>query len=281
MTKSNIQPEVTHIAPAEDKLTVASYNIENFSNNKSNTPDEKVARIAKSFVDNMKSPDIITLVEVQDNDGETDSGNTDASESYKRLINAIKAAGGPAYEWTDVAPVNNDNGGAPGGNIRVGYLYNPERVTLVEGTKGTGTQANGWSENGNLTLNPGVINPAKFPDTRKPIAAEFEFQGERVVVIGAHLNSKGGDQSLWGSNQPPKLNSEAERLGLAQAMNEFIDEGLAKNPDLNIVLAGDMNDFEFTETLETLKGDVLTNMVDIVPAERSFLLFLPRKQPST
>ena len=84
------------------------------------TPDEKVARIAKSFVDNMKSPDIITLVEVQDNDGETNSGKTDASESYKRLIEAIKAAGGPTYEWTDVAPVNNDNGGAPGGNIRVG-----------------------------------------------------------------------------------------------------------------------------------------------------------------
>ncbi|PAE32955.1 5'-nucleotidase C-terminal domain-containing protein [Bacillus sp. 7884-1] len=271
--ESNIQPEVTNIAPAEDKLTVATYNMENFSNNKSNTPDEKVAKIAKTFVSNMKSPDIITLVEVQDNDGESDSGNADATESYERLIAAIKAENGPAYEWTDVTPVNNDNGGAPGGNIRVGYLYNPDRVTFVEGTKGTGTQANAWSETGNLTLNPGVINPAKFPDTRKPIAAEFEFQGEKVVVIGAHLNSKGGDQSLWGSNQPPKLNSEAERLGLAQAINDFIDEGLAKNPNLNIVVAGDMNDFEFTPALETLKGDVLTNMVDQVTAEDRYSYF--------
>ncbi|WP_428907991.1 5'-nucleotidase C-terminal domain-containing protein [Niallia sp. Krafla_26] len=273
VTKANIQPEVTHIVPEEDKLTVATYNIENFSNNKSNTPDDKVAKIAKSFVTNMKSPDIITLVEVQDNDGETDSGNTDASESYTRLIEAIKAAGGPTYKWTDVAPVNNDNGGAPGGNIRVGYLYNPDRVTLVEGTEGKGSQANGWTEEGNLTLNPGVIDPTKFPDTRKPIAAEFEFKGERVVVIGTHLNSKGGDESLWGSNQPPKLNSEAERLGLAKAINDFIDQGLAKNPDLNIVLAGDMNDFEFTPALETLKGNVLTNMVDKVPAEDRFSYF--------
>jgi 2',3'-cyclic-nucleotide 2'-phosphodiesterase / 3'-nucleotidase / 5'-nucleotidase len=271
--ESNIQPEVTNIAPAEDKLTVATYNMENFSNNKSNTPDEKVAKIAKTFVSNMKSPDIITLVEVQDNDGETDSGNADATESYERLIAAIKAENGPAYKWTDVTPVNNDNGGAPGGNIRVGYLYNPDRVTLVEGTKGTGIEANAWSETGNLMLNPGVINPAKFPDTRKPIASEFEFQGERVVVIGAHLNSKGGDQSLWGSNQPPKLNSEAERLGLAQEINDFIDAGLAKNPNLNIVVAGDMNDFEFTPALETLKGAVLTNMVDHVPAEDRFSYF--------
>ncbi|WP_449622050.1 5'-nucleotidase C-terminal domain-containing protein [Robertmurraya sp. Marseille-Q9965] len=273
VTKSDLTQEVTHIVPAEDKLTVASYNVENFSNNKANTPDDKVAKIAKSFVDNMKSPDIITLIEVQDNDGETDSGNSDATESYQRLIQAIKDAGGPAYNWTDVAPVNNTNGGAPGGNIRVGYLYNPARVTLVEGTKGTGTEANGWTETGNLKLNPGVISPTVFNDTRKPIAAEFEFKGQRVVVIGNHLNSKGGDESLWGSNQPPKLVSEAERLVLAQEVNNFIDAGLAKNPDLNVVVTGDMNDFEFTPVLETLKGDVLTNMVEKVPAEDRFSYF--------
>ena len=273
LIKADLKAEVTHIVPAKDKLTVASYNIENFSNNTGNTPDEKVARIAKSFVKNMKTPDIITLVEVQDNDGETDSGNADASESYKRLIEAIKVAGGPTYEWTDVAPVNNTNGGAPGGNIRVGYIYNPERVTLVEATKGQATEANAWTEQGNLTLNPGVINPVKFAGTRKPIAAEFEFQGQRVVVIGAHLNSKGGDESLWGSSQPPKLGSEAQRLSLAQEINTFIKAGLEKNPALNVIVAGDMNDFEFTPVLEKLKGKELTNMVDLVPTEDRFSYF--------
>ena len=268
----NIQ-EVTHIEPVADKLTVAAYNIENFSNNIANTPDEKVAKIAKTFVQNMKSPDIVTLVEVQDNDGETDSGNADASESYLRLIDAIKTNDGPAYDWIDVTPIDNTVGGAPGGNIRVGYLYNPERVTLVTGTKGTGDQANSWTEEGNLSLNAGFIDPTKFHNTRKPLAAEFEFQDERVVIIGAHLNSKGGDGSLWGPTQPPVLGSVPERLGLAQAINDFIDEGLAKNPDLNIVVAGDMNDFEFTPALETLKGGVLTNMVDKVPVEDRFSYF--------
>lgn len=273
VTKANNVQEVTHITPDADKLTVASYNIENFSNNKANTPDAKVAKIAGTFVKNMKSPDIITLVEVQDNDGETNSGNADASESYLRLIRAIEAANGPTYDWVDVTPVNNTVGGAPGGNIRVGYLYNPERVSLVEGTKGTGTDMNSWTDAGNLALNPGFIDPSKFKDTRKPIAVEFDFQGEHVVVIGAHLNSKGGDGSLWGPTQPPVLGSVPERLGLAQAINNFIDEGLAKNPDLNIVVAGDMNDFEFTPALETLKGGVLTNMVDNVPVEDRFSYF--------
>jgi LPXTG-motif cell wall-anchored protein len=273
LIKADLKQEVTHIVPAKEKLTVASYNVENFSNNTANTPDHKVAKIAKTFVENMKSPDIITLIEVQDNDGETDSGNSDATESYKRLIEAIKVAGGPTYQWTDVAPVNNTNGGAPGGNIRVGYLYNPERVALVQGTKGEATQANGWTENGNLKLNPGVINPEIFAGTRKPITAEFEFQGQRVVVIGNHLNSKGGDESLWGSSQPPKLNSEVQRLKLAKEINSFIKAGLAQNPALNVVVTGDMNDFEFTPVLETLKGDVLTNMVDKVPAEDRFSYF--------
>ncbi|WP_079524677.1 chitobiase/beta-hexosaminidase C-terminal domain-containing protein [Solibacillus isronensis] len=270
VTKANIQQEVTHLEPVADKLNFASYNIENFSNNTDNTSDEKAAKIASTFVNNMKSPDIITLVEVQDNDGQTDSGNADASESYLRLINEITVAGGPQYDWIDVTPINNTSGGAPGGNIRVGYLYNPARVSLVEGAKGTGEQANAWTEEGSLALNPGFVNPSKFEDTRKPIAAEFEFQEERIVVIGAHLNSKGGDDSLWGPTQPPVLGSEKERIELAQVINDFIDEGLAKDPDINIVVAGDMNDFEFTPALEALKGDVLTNMVDKAPVEDRF-----------
>lgn len=273
VTKANIQQEVTHLEPVADKLNVASYNIENFSNNPANTSNEKVDRIASTFVKNMKSPDIITLVEVQDNDGQIDSGNADASESYMRLINAIKDAGGPAYDWIDVMPINNTVGGAPGGNIRVGYLYNPMRVSLVTGIKGLGDQANTWTADGSLALNPGFVDPSKFVDTRKPIAAEFEFQEERVVIIGAHLNSKGGDGSLWGPTQPPVLESVTKRIQLAQAINDFIDEGLALNPDLNIVVAGDMNDFEFTPALETLKGDVLTNMIDKAPEQDRFTYF--------
>ncbi|MFF2753212.1 DUF6359 domain-containing protein [Psychrobacillus sp. NPDC058041] len=261
---------VTDIKPTDDKLTVASYNIENFSTNKENTPDEKVEKIAKSFVENMKSPDIITLVEVQDNDGPIESGKTDASASYERLIAAITAAGGPVYKWTDIAPEYNQDGGQPGGNIRVGYLYNPQRVTLVEGTKGSSTDKVEWDEEGNLTLNPGRILDLPQANTRKPLAAQFDFQGEKVVVIGAHLNSKGGDQPLFGKHQPPFLGSEAQRIELATMINNFIKKGQAKDPNLKIIVAGDMNDYEFTPTLAALKGGILTNMVEKVPAGKRF-----------
>lgn len=264
------RPEVTtDIEFKEDELTVAAYNVENFSADASHTTDEKAAKIAKSFVENMKSPDIISLVEVQDNDGPITSGNADATESYERLIAAIITAGGPAYEWTDIAPEYNQDGGQPGGNIRVGYLYNPKRVTLSEGTKGGSTEAVAW-ENGELTVNPGRILDLPQENTRKPLAAQFEFKGEKVVVIGAHLNSKGGDQPLFGKNQPPFLGSEAERIELATMINEFIKKGQAQDPDLKVIVAGDMNDFEFTPALAALKGGILTNMVEKVPAGERF-----------
>ncbi|OZS78326.1 hypothetical protein CF394_06085 [Tetzosporium hominis] len=265
--------ETTKIEAAEEKLTVATYNVENFSANSEQTPDEKVTKIADSFVKKMKSPDIIGLVEVQDNDGGTASGTADATQSYERLIAAIEAAGGPSYAFTDIAPEYNKDGGQPGGNIRVGYLYNTDRVELVAGTKGTAIEGTQWTDSGSLTLNPGRILDLPQDNTRKPLAAEFMFNGEKVVVITAHLNSKSGDQGLFGKNQPPVLGSEAERIQLATMINDFIDRGLAKDPNLNVVVAGDMNDFEFTPALTALKGDSLVNMIEQVPVEDRFTYY--------
>ncbi len=269
LVDGGLNPESTWIENEEKKLTVAAYNVENFSADPNHTSDAKAARIGESFVNDLNSPDIITVVEVQDNDGPIASGNTDATASYERLIAAIEAAGGPTYAWTDIAPEYNKDGGQPGGNIRVGYLYNPARVTLSEGTKGTATQDTEWVE-GELSLNPGRIQPIEMPGTRKPVAAQFEFRGEQVVVIGAHLNSKGGDQPLFGQKQPPVFGSVAERIELAKAINGFIKDGLAQDPNLNVIVAGDMNDFEFTPALAALKGDILTNKVEEVPLADRF-----------
>lgn len=266
LVQGDTAPEETWITNSEDKLTVAGYNMENFSADPNHTSNEKAARLGESFVKNLNSPDIVSLIEVQDNDGPITSGNTDATQSYERLIAAIKAAGGPAYKFTDIAPEYNKDGGEPGGNIRVGFLYNPERVSLAEAPKGSTTQDTEWID-GELALNPGRIQPFAMPGTRKPLAAQFDFKGEKVVVIAAHLNSKGGDQGLFGKNQPPVLGSVEERIKLATAINEFIEEGQVQDPDLNVVVTGDMNDFEFTPALQALKGDNLVNKVEDVPLE--------------
>ncbi|WP_370221689.1 DUF6359 domain-containing protein [Cytobacillus sp.] len=260
--------EETSLIPEEDQLTIASYNVENFS---TKTDAEKVTRLAEAIVDNMKQPDIIGLTEVQDNDGPTDSGTTEADLSAALLIEKIKELGGPAYTYTDIAPEDKQDGGQPGGNIRVGFLYNAERVTLSEGDKGSATDAVDF-ENGKLTLNPGRIDPTNeaFEDSRKALAAQFEFQGESVIVVANHFNSKGGDLPLFGKVQPPVLNSEIQRMKIANVVNGFVKDVKAEDPNANIVLLGDFNDFEFSNPLKALKGDELTNMIEKVQPEERY-----------
>ncbi|MDM5198351.1 DUF6359 domain-containing protein [Fictibacillus enclensis] len=262
--------EITKLKGKKKKLTIASFNVENFSANKEGadgTSDEKAERIADSIVHNLKSPDIIGLTEIQDSNGPVNNGETDSKESAERLIKAIQANGGPAYKFTDIGPVNGKDGGIPGGNIRVAFIYNPERVSLVSGEKGTATQSVVYKD-GKLSLNPGRIDPTNpaFDNSRKPLAAQFEFNGERIVVIANHFNSKGGDEPLFGKNQPPVLSSEIQRHKIADIVNHFVKSIKADDPNANVVLTGDFNDFEFSSTLEKVKGKELSNMIEEVPS---------------
>ncbi|MHA7139626.1 cell wall-binding repeat-containing protein [Rossellomorea arthrocnemi] len=260
--------EVTSITSEEEDLTIATYNIENFY---AGIEESKVEKIADSIVSNMKTPDIIGLVEVQDNNGPTDDGTTDASASYETIIKSIEEAGGPTYEFTDIAPVDKTDGGQPGGNIRVGFIYNPERVQLTEKEAGDAMASVGVDENG-LTHNPGRIDPTNeaFDDSRKALAAEFMFNGEKVIVVANHFNSKGGDGALFGADHPVVLGSEAQRLKQAEVLNDFVNDVNEKVEDANVVVLGDLNDFEFSAPINTLEGDVLTNMMEKLPAEERY-----------
>ncbi|MDQ0115852.1 5'-nucleotidase C-terminal domain-containing protein [Paenibacillus harenae] len=271
ITQNTFQRETTTLQVDEDKLLIASYNIENYYPGVGATKTEK---LAESIVSNMKKPDIIGVVEMQDGNGEADTGMVEADASD--LIEAIKAAGGPDYVYTDIAPQDKKDGGAPGGNIRVGFLYNPDRVSLtgsVNNRKGSATEAVGYTgDSGELTYNPGRIDPTNsaFNSSRKPLAAQFEFNGEKVIVIANHFNSKGGDNGPFGVVQPPVLSSEDQRHDIAAIVNGFVKDVLTKNPEANIVALGDLNDFQFTETARIVRGNELDNLIDELPLNERY-----------
>ncbi len=261
-----LKREISKIYPAEDKLTIASYNIENFSANSKGhdeTPEEKVDRIANSFIKEVHSPDIITLIEVQDNNGGVNDGTVEGVKSGEKLAERIKSFGGPEYKYTEVAPIDGKDGGKPGSNIRVAYLYNPNRVTLIGKDKGGSEEAARFVD-GHLEKNPARIDPTNvnFERVRKSLAAEFDFKGERVVVIANHLKSKLGDDAVYGSNQPAVENTKAQRVEQAKILNAFVKEGLRQNPKLKFVLTGDFNDFEFSDTVKTIVGNELVNLME-------------------
>jgi len=265
--KGNTSPERTKIVKAEDKLTIASYNLENFSNNKTSTTDDKAKKLARAIGIDMGSPDIVGVTEVQDNNGPS-AGDSKADQSYQRLIDAIKGVGGVEYQYVNIDPINNQDGGAPDANIRVGFLYNPERVKLKEGMPtGDATTAVGYQD-GKLTLNPGRIDPNNeaFNSSRKPLAAQFEFQDEDVIVIANHWNSKTGDTPLFGAVQPPQYRSEVQRKKIANIIYNFVGDVKSKNPDANIVSLGDFNDYQFADSLKIHEGQLMTNMINKVEA---------------
>ena len=260
-----LKREVSKIYPSEDKLTIASYNIENFSANNNGhdeTPEEKVDKIANSFIKEVHSPDIITLIEVQDNNGGVNDGTVDGVKSGEKLAQRIKSLGGPDYKYTEIAPVDGKDGGKPGANIRVAYLYNPNRVTLIGKEKG-GSEEAARFVNGHLEKNPSRVDPTSvhFEKVRKSLAAEFDFKGERIVVIANHLKSKLGDDAIYGSNQPSVENTRPKRIEEAKILNAFIKEGLRQNPNLKFVLTGDFNDFEFSDSVKTIVGNELVNLM--------------------
>ena len=264
LVDGGLQRQISPIYPSEDKLTIASYNIENFSANakKGETPEEKVTRIANSFINEIHSPDIITLIEVQDENGSVNDGTTSGVKSGEKLAARIKELGGKTYKYTEVAPLDGQDGGKPGSNIRVAFLYDPNRVKLVEKEAGTSDEAASFS-GGHLVKNPARIAPTNpaFTKVRKSLAAEFEFKGQHIVVIANHLKSKIGDDAVYGSAQPAVQHTQAARIEQAKILNSFVQEGLRQNPNLKFVLTGDFNDFEFSETAKALAGNELINLM--------------------
>lgn len=260
-------PEETTIEGGHAELTVATFNVENLSPGSGNS---KFNGLADIVVTSLGSPDIIALQEIQDNNGTTDDGTVDASDTYAALIAAISTAGGPTYDWRDIAPENNQDGGAPGGNIRVGYLFNPNRVTFVDKGDGGATDAvtvTTTITGTHLSLNPGRINPTDgaWDEGRKSLAAEFLFNGETVFLINNHLKSKTEDDPLFGKYQPPVLYTEPQRNAQAQIVNDFVDAILSADANARIVVLGDMNEFQFRPALAILEGGVLDNLWSTVP----------------
>ncbi|WP_190133148.1 endonuclease/exonuclease/phosphatase family protein [Streptomyces mashuensis] len=251
-----------------DELAVATYNVENLS---PKAPQAKFDRLAAALVTNLASPDVVALEEVQDNNGTTDDGTVDASVTLKKLTDAIAAAGGPAYQWRQIDPVNDQDGGQPGGNIRTAFLFNPARVSFKDIPGGDATTpVTVRREGGKATLSasPGRVAPgdAAWKTSRKPLAGQFSFRGRDVFVVANHFNSKGGDQGLDSRFQPPARPSETQRVQQARLVNTFVKQLLAADKHANVIVAGDLNDYQFSPALAALTdGGVLTDQVNTLP----------------
>jgi len=265
LTLGGLQREVTK-RQSHNQLAVSTFNVENLA---PADPQIKFDRLAAQIVHNLQSPDILAIEEIQDNSGATADGVVDSTLTTDKLIAAITAAGGPAYTARWVNPQDLTDGGAPGGNIRQVFFYRVDRgVGFAKAPAGDATTAESLTVvrgRPHLALNPGRITPtnAAWTDSRKPLVAEFTFRGKTVFAIANHFASKGGDDPLFGEWQQPLRISEVQRHLQAQEVRTFADQLLAADPRANIVVLGDINDFEFSQTIDLMVGSGANALVDL------------------
>ncbi|KAI0427973.1 DNase I-like protein [Xylaria sp. FL1042] len=245
-------------------ITVGGYNIENFS------PGDTahVTAVASHIVNYLKTPDLLMLQEIQDNNGETDDGTVDSGLTLSTLANAITTLsnGSVVYNFTYINPVDGTNGGAPGGNIRNAYLYRPEILQLQGGSDaviGDSVTANEVLEGPKLKYNPGLIDPTNdaWLDSRKPLVAAWELvssaskkgkgKGKALFTINVHFTSKGGSSSLHGDARPPVNGGVEQRIAQGNVTGTFVSRVLAQDRDALVLTVGDFNEYGFVAPVQT------------------------------
>lgn len=263
----------SQIAPPAkpEEISVATLNVNNLD---PMDGQPRFDNFARTIAKNLQSPDIIVLEEIQDNNGAIDNGITDAAQTYQLLINSIIAQGGPPYAWIDIAPENNRDGGEPGGNIRVGFLYRKDKdIYLSKGLPGDYNSPTEILPNGHeLSLNPGRIDPknSAFTESRKPLAASFVIKGIPLIVVGLHMNSKGGDSPLFGRFQPANLVSEDQRNRQAAVLRGCLDRIMSADPNVGVIVAGDLNDFQFSAPVKKIIGSDFIDLVSTLPENERY-----------
>ncbi|GKT86283.1 LOW QUALITY PROTEIN: endonuclease/exonuclease/phosphatase family protein [Colletotrichum tofieldiae] len=241
-------------------ITVGDYNVENLSPSSAHLP-----AVAAHIVDYMKTPDLIFVQEVQDNNGATNNGVVSSNVTLSTLAAEIEARSGAVYDFVVIDPVDGKDGGQPGGNIRVAYLYKPDVVELWKPNPGGSLDANEVLPGPALKYNPGRIAPASsaWDASRKPLAAAWRAvkgpQNKIFFTVNVHFASKGGSSSLHGDPRPPSTS--------------FIAEILAADPNARIIAAGDFNEFAFVAPLKAFAAK--SGLVDLdeavgIPVEERY-----------
>ena len=251
---AGLMPEMTTLIGTAQHLTVGSFNVFNLDPNdddkSADLADGQFAAIADQIVHRLGAPDVLALQEVQDNSGAANDGTTSADQTAQTLIAAVAAAGGPSYEYADVAPPDGADGGQPGGNIRVAYLYQPGRVALI----------------GSVERIEDTDGDDAFRNSRKPLKAAFDFKGTKLTVINCHFSSKSGSPPLFGRIQPPTNGGLPKRLAQAAFIHDLVAELLAADPNANIVVLGDFNECPFPlDPVQPPPGDVLQTLAGTPP----------------
>jgi predicted extracellular nuclease len=168
------------------------------------------------------------------------------------------------YGFVNIDPLENAEGGKPGGNIRVAFIYKKDKIGFQLRPLPNPRLDTVVRSNGNLNYNPGRIYPnhPAFAGSRRSVIAQFDYKGEKIYFIGNHFNSKLGDSSPWHNDQPVVFRSERRRIPMAEVIRMYVQRILMSEPNANVFVVGDFNAFMEEASMQVLKGKVLTSLTE-------------------
>jgi predicted extracellular nuclease len=146
--------------------------------------------------------------------------------------------------------------------IEVGFLWDDDRVDLLDAYQMSGPEVEA------------AFGPSSPSPGREPLVGVFEIEGREITIVGNHFKSKGGDDPLYGATWPPLRVTEVQRKMQARVVRDFVSAILDTDPGALVMVAGDLNDFQFGEPGEgddhpvaILEGGVgevsLTNLLNL------------------
>ncbi len=225
------KPPASTRSGSKGNVVITTYNVENLFDLIDNpdkddigtggaeTPEELEAQLEKlalSIQVELALPDILVVQEVEN------------TEILQELGDRVNTAAG-----TDYMAVSFET--SDGRGIEVGFLWDADRVGFIDAYQVSGPDVEAW------------FGPSSPSPGREPLVGVFDIHGYTVTIIGNHFKSKGGDDPLFGVNDPPTRITEVQRKGQAQVVRDRVNLILDADPDALVMVTGDLNDFQFSE----------------------------------
>lgn len=213
----------------------------------------ELTKLAMAIQVELRLPEIIVVQEVE-------------NQSILQVLgDRINGAAGTNYMAT--AFESSDARG-----IEVGFLWDANRVDLMDAFQLSDAIVPGVSA---------AFGPSSPSPGREPLVGVFQIGDRAITIIGNHFKSKSGDDPLFGVNDPPVRSTEVQRKAQAQVVRNYLNLLLDADPNALVMVAGDLNDFQFGEPgegpnhpLSMLEGGPgeapLTNLINLEKAAETF-----------
>lgn len=220
---------------AQDEVTLASANLFRLFNDVDDPgaeDDDQIAdsteyadrllKLSQYFVDDMKSPTIIALQEIEN------------ISVLQDLSAAIANYGGPTYVSTLVE--GNDQGG-----IDVAYMYQAGVLTNIEVTQLGAAELN--------TFDGSLLHDRPPLHLKADVLLSQDTLSLNVLVV--HMRSRGGiDDNTDGERVRSK------RLQQANSVALMVQNIINEDPDVSLYVLGDFNAFQFTDGYVDVIGQI-------------------------